>query len=165
MNIDVKFRKVVKNAKVPTRANHGDAGYDIFACEKTSIEPMCRKLIPVGICVEIPEGYYGRIAPRSGLSLKNGVDIMAGVIDSGYRDELKVLVINLNLPDMLFNKSDKALRTYGQIFGSQFRFEIYPGDRIAQLIIEKCHSVNWIDSDSELGSSDRGVGGFGSSGV
>lgn len=162
MSLTIKFRKVVKNAKVPTRSKEGDAGYDLYSCERFFISPMERRLIPIGICLEIPAGYYGRIAPRSGLALKKGIDILAGVIDSGYREELGVLLVNLNLPDNLFQNS-AILNTYNRMFGSPLRFEIKPGDRIAQLIIEKCHVVNWEESD--LSESERNAGGFGSTGA
>ncbi len=162
MNLDVKFSKVTKNAVIPTRAKQSDAGYDLYACDRAVIAPMERRVVPIGLCIEIPEGYYGRIAARSGLAVKKGVDILAGVIDSGYRDEVGVVIINLNLPETLFS-NNAALNTFDKMFGSGVKFEIRPGDRIAQLIIEKCYSVNWIES--KLSESDRGLGGFGSSGV
>jgi dUTP pyrophosphatase len=100
--------------------------------------------VNTGIQIAIPEGYYGRIAPRSGLAVKHGIDVLAGVVDSGYRGEVGVVLQNLGLMD----------------------FEYREGDRIAQLIIEKCHDVEWeeVESEEDLVSSERGEGGFGSTG-
>ena len=108
--------------------------------------------------MEIPEGFYGRIAPRSGLACKKGIDVMAGVIDSGYRGEVKVLLINFNFEG--YNLKPNAFEA---MFGSANRMEIKPGDRIAQLIIEKCHPVEWKTVET-LEDSQRGEQGFGSSG-
>ena len=92
--MEIKFKCLESNAKQPYRAKESDAGYDLFATESCVIQPMERKLVSVGISIEIPDGYYGRIAPRSGLAVKNGIDVLAGVVDSGYRDCLKVVLIN-----------------------------------------------------------------------
>ena len=137
----IRVKKVFPEANLPTRANDSDAGYDLYSTESLPITPSSRQAICTGICVEIPKGYYGRIAPRSGLALKAGVDVLGGVIDSGYRDEIKVILINL-----------------GETLVS-----IDEGDRIAQLIIEKCEDIEWENVDS-LNDSERGESGFGSSG-
>lgn len=137
----IKIKRLRPDGRVPTRAKNSDAGYDLYSTADLPITPTSRELVPTGIAIEIPEGYYGRIAPRSGLAVKAGVDILAGVIDSGYRDEVKVVMINLGQGLVSINK----------------------GDRIAQLIIEKCHDVEWEETE-ELSDSDRGEGGFGSSG-
>ena len=89
----------------------------------------------------IPKGYYGRIAPRSGLALRDGIGVLGGVVDSGYRGEIGVILINSGSRD----------------------FDFYKGDRVAQLIIEKCHDIEWEECDN-LDDSDRGEGGFGSTG-
>jgi dUTP pyrophosphatase len=138
----IKVKKLDPFAKLPKRANNTDAGADLYAFNSTIILPLQRSLIKTGISIEIPDGYYGRIAPRSGLALKNGIDVMAGVIDSSYRGELCVLLVNL---------------------GSE-PVEITRGDRVAQLIIESHHNMAFIEV-SELDTSLRGTGGFGSSGV
>tara|TARA_B100000287_G_scaffold433904_1_gene496844 strand:- start:1548 stop:1970 length:423 start_codon:yes stop_codon:yes gene_type:complete len=139
--VKIRVKKVFAEANLPTRANDSDAGYDLYSTESLPITPSSRQAICTGICVEIPKGYYGRIAPRSGLALKAGVDVLGGVIDSGYRDEIKVILINL-----------------GETLVS-----IDEGDRIAQLIIEKCEDIEWENVDS-LNDSERGESGFGSSG-
>ena len=137
----IKVKRVFPEAKVPTRANDSDAGYDLYSTESLPLIPSSRQAICTGICVEIPKGYYGRIAPRSGLALKAGLDVLGGVIDSGYRDEIKVILINLG----------------------EGLVAIEEGDRIAQLIIEKCEDVEW-DAVDDLDFSERGSSGFGSSG-
>ena len=138
----MKIKLLDKNAKIPFRANKTDAGADLFSIENVKILPLERKAISTGIYVEIPEGYYGRIAPRSGLAYKNGIDVLAGVIDSSYRGEIKVILFNTD--------KDKF-------------FEIKIGDRIAQLIIEDHFNFKFEIAD-ELSYTERGEGGFGSTG-
>lgn len=140
----IKFKKLHPDAKMPTRANKTDAGYDLFSTEDGILMPLQRRLFKIGIAAAIPEGYYGRVAPRSGLALKRGLDIMAGVIDSGYRNEIGVILINLNR----------------DVFEM---IEIKTGDRIAQLIIEKCHDAKFEEVEN-LDETERGAGGFGSTG-
>ena len=162
--MQIYFRKVRSNAIAPTRAHSWDAGYDLYSCEDISIGPMERKLIPVGIEIEIPTGCYGRIAPRSGLAVRAGIDVLAGVIDCGYRDEVQVVLQNLNLPEILFkNPSDKRGHTNTALFGDKNRHDIAAGDRIAQIIIEKCYYPAWIEQET-LAGQDRS-GGFGSTGI
>lgn len=155
----INYSKLYPEAQAPSQANCSDAGYDLFSTEYVTLEPFQRKLVSTGICLEIPQGFYGRIAPRSGLACKKGIDVMAGVIDSGYRGEIKVLLINLNFEGYNLRPS-----TFEAMFGSANRIDIKPGDRIAQLIIEKCHTnVKWNEMKT-LEDSQRGEGGFGSSG-
>ncbi len=142
-NIVIKVKKLDINARIPTRANPTDAGADLYSVESVSLPPMSRKLISTGISLEIPEGYYGRVAPRSGLAFKNGIDVLAGVIDSSYRGSVGVILFN----------SDSAQT-----------FDINIGDRIAQLIIEDHHNMVFQEQE-QLSDSNRGSGGFGSSGV
>ena len=156
--MEIKYSKLHQDGKEPFRANESDAGYDLFSTEYVMLEPFQRKLISTGINVEIPQGFYGRVAPRSGLACKKGIDVMAGVIDSGYRGEIKVLLINLNFEG--YNLKPNAFEA---MFGSANRTEIKPGERIAQLIIENCHAVEWKAMET-LEESQRGEGGFGSSG-
>jgi len=160
--MDIKIKKLSKSAITPSRANDWDAGYDLYAAHDMVIGPMEKLVVPTGISIEIPRGYYGRLAPRSGLAVKNSIDVLAGVIDSGYRGEIGVVLINLNLPEILFNRNKKST-AYESAFGSRNKFSISKGDRIAQLIIEKCHEIQWVET--ELSDSERGEGGYGSSGV
>ena len=156
--MEIKYSKLHPEGKEPFRANLSDAGYDLFSTEYVVLEPFQRRLISTGINAEIPEGFYGRIAPRSGLACKKGIDVLAGVIDSGYRGEIKVLLINFNFEG--YNLKPTAFEA---MFGSANKIEIKPGDRIAQLIIEKCHTVEWKSMET-LENSRRGDQGFGSSG-
>ena len=138
----MKIKLLVEGAKTPFRANKMDAGADLCSVEDAIITPLERKAIGTGISIEIPEGYYGRIAPRSGLAYKNGIDVLAGVVDSSYRGEIKVILFN----------TDK-----------ENNFEIKKGERIAQLIIED-HFNFEFDVVEELTYTERGSGGFGSTG-
>jgi dUTP pyrophosphatase len=128
------------NAKLPFKKHIYDAGYDLYSTDDCVIEPLDQKLIGTGISINIPHGYYGRIAPRSGFSYKNFTDIGAGVIDENYTGELKILVRNYNK-----NKS----------------IHIKLHDRIAQLILEKIGYFDIVEVD-ELNISERGSNGFGS---
>lgn len=148
---------------MPQKHNASDAGYDLFSCERHVLNPMDRELIPIGISIEIPFGYYARIAPRSGLAVKKGIDVLAGVVDAGFRNEISVVLINLNLPEILFDQSKSSV-AYNSMFGDGNQLVINPGERIAQLIIERCYSADWKEVN-ELSSSHRGMGGFGSTGV
>ena len=125
---------------VPTKADPGSAGYDVYSVEDKMILPRSRQLVNTGISTEFDKNYYIRCAPRSGLSVK-GIDVGAGVIDSSYRGEIKVLLIN----------------------NSDSKFYVNTGDRIAQFIIERAISPNFELSES-LGVTDRADKGFGSSG-
>lgn len=139
MNIEIKL--LTHSATLPTRANNGDAGYDLYSVEQTYLRPGERAMVKTGISVAIPLGYYGRVAPRSGLAVKHGIDVMAGVVDSTYRGEVCVVLINLGKDPI----------------------DIPSGTRIAQLIIEACYSAEWQVVD-KLSDTARGSGGFGSSG-
>ncbi len=137
----VYIKKLDKLAKIPTRANESDAGYDLYSIEKAYLPAGGRKVVRTGISVAIPPGFYGRVAPRSGLAVKRGIDVLAGVIDSGYRGEIGVVLQNL----------------------SDYDFEFLQGERIAQLILEQCNTIGWVEVE-ELEDSVRSDGGFGSTG-
>lgn len=130
---------------VPTRGDPEAAGLDIRASIHAVLEPGQRKLISTALYVELPKGTYGRLAPRSGLAYKHGIDVLAGVIDSSYRGEIKVLLINLG---------DEP-------------FCIGPGDRIAQLIVESYVDSYVIEMKhlGDLSNTVRDSGGFGSTGA
>ncbi|AFJ20412.1 deoxyuridine triphosphatase [Cyprinid herpesvirus 1] len=130
-------------AVAPYRATEGAAGYDLCSPKEATI-PANSKAYPVdlGLSLGIPEGYYGRIAPRSGISAKYGLSILAGVVDQDYRGPIKVLFQNLTGEDVHFKK----------------------GDRIAQIIIEKVGYPSVLVVDN-LNSTLRGIGGFGSTGM
>jgi len=157
--MNVKFRKLSGSARIPFKAHPTDAGYDLFASAYAEIAPMQRVIVPTALCVAIPEGYYGRIAPRSGLAIERGIDVLAGVVDPSYRGPVGVVLINLN-----YKKPNSEVGSYENIMGDSNTFKINEGDRIAQLIIEKYHSVEF-EEVSELEESDRGESGFGSTGL
>jgi len=142
-NMNIQIKKLSDKAKIPSQASKSAAGYDLYAAEEVLVNTIGRKLVKTNISISIPEGYYGRIAPRSGLAYKNGIDVLAGVIDSDYRGDIGVILFNTD---------------------SNLDFLVNVGDRIAQIIIEKCHSVNW-ETVETLDSTVRSEGGFGSSGV
>lgn len=133
------------NNELPSYATKGSSGMDIraFINEPIVLQPLSRDLVPTGLFVEIPLGYEIQIRPRSGLAIKQGITCLntPGTIDADYRGEIKVILINLS------NEPQTIL----------------PGDRIAQMVVQKVELVQWVPS-SELASSERGSGGFGSTG-
>jgi dUTP pyrophosphatase len=131
----------VKGEYAPQNAKEGDAGSDLRASEELIIPSKGRCLVPTGISIAIPRGYVGLIWPRSGLAVKHGIDSGAGVIDSGYRGEIRVL---------LFNHSDVD-------------FKVVKGDRIAQILIQKVETPQFVQVET-LDETERGAGGFGSTG-
>jgi dUTP pyrophosphatase len=137
----LKVKLIHPNAKVPFKADSGCAGYDVFSTETVQIYSKTRKLVSTGLSTEFSDRYYLRVAPRSGLSLK-GIDIGAGVIDSSYRGEIKVLIIN----------------------NSDSTYYIENGEKIAQLIMETCESPEIELKLDSLSQTTRGNGGFGSTG-
>ena len=138
----LRFVKLSPFASSPVKGSDGAAGFDLFAAESKSIPSGGRSCVKTDLQISVPKGSYGRIAPRSGLAAKVCVDVGAGVIDADYRGNVLVLLLN---------------------FGAE-KFEVHRGDRIAQLILEKIHSASATEVLS-LDSTDRGVGGFGSTGL
>ena len=129
-------------ANIPTRGSDGAAGYDLYSAESLTVYPGTRALISTGIAVKLPPGVYGRVAPRSGLAVKHGIQVGAGVVDADYRGEVKVL---------LFNHGD-------------VEFNVHVRDRIAQLICEKYEAPE-VTIVTSLDETNRGEGGFGSTGT
>ncbi len=143
--LSINITRLANDVTIPSYAYPGDAGMDLRAVEHVTLAPFERALVSTGLAVAIPEGYAGFVQPRSGLAIKQGVTVLntPGLIDSHYRGELKVALVNLDPNNT---------------------FEVNPGDRIAQLVIQKVESVAWNVVDS-LDETERGEGGFGSSGV
>lgn len=140
----VRYTRSPSAPKEPfVRANPSDAGIDLRAAEEANIPPLGRATISTGICLEIPEGHYGRVAPRSGLAHRHGIDVLAGVVDSSYRGEVKVVLHNTDKHES---------------------FHVSPGDRMAQLIIERHYNPEFVEVE-DLTQTDRGSGGFGSTGT
>jgi dUTP pyrophosphatase len=143
--MELKVKRLCENAILPTKTNNSDAGYDLYASEDVKIFAGNRKIVKTGIALEIPVGYAGLIWPRSGLSVKYGLDVLAGVIDAGYRGEIMVCLLNTETPI-----GDEGL-------------DIKAGDRIAQILFQPVPHFDLVEI-GELTESQRGVDGFGSSG-
>ena len=141
--LQINIKKLSENATIPTKGTEFAAGYDLYAAEDTIVASGTRKLIKTNISMEITPGYYGRIAPRSGLAYKSGIDVLAGVIDSDYRGDIGVILYN----------SDKNID-----------FIVKKGDRIAQIIFEACYSATLNEAEN-LDNTLRQSGGFGSTGA
>jgi dUTP pyrophosphatase len=140
----VQIQRLDKGLPLPEYARPGDAGMDVFSAIDCTIAAGARAVIPTGIAIALPEGYVCLAHPRSGLAAKNGISIVnsPGTIDSGYRGEIKIILIN----------TDK-----------EQAFEIKRGDRIAQLVFQKFESARFYEVET-LPESQRGAGGFGSTG-
>lgn len=140
----IQFKRIGSHAlPVPSRATAGAAGFDLsYVGLPLTLRPGQRELLPVGFACAIPMGWVGRIAPRSGLAARNGLDTLAGVIDSDYRGEVKVMLIN----------------------HGAFEVSIAHGDRIAQMLIQPVAMVEGVEVQ-ELDDTERGEDGFGSTGV
>ena len=141
--IDVPVRRLRPDATLPGRAYEGDAGFDLVACESAVLGPGERAVIPIGIAVEIPEGYAGFVLPRSGLAARHGIGVVnsPGLIDAGYRGEVRVVLLNTDRSEP---------------------FVVEPGMRIAQLVIAPVAAARLVEVE-ELAGSERGARGFGSS--
>jgi dUTP pyrophosphatase len=143
--IELPIQRLRADAVLPYRAYHGDAGLDLSACERVELAPGQRAVVGTGLAVAIPAGYAGFIQPRSGLADRHGITIVnsPGLIDSGYRGELKVILLNTD-------------RVHG--------FVVEPGMRIAQLVVLEVPEVE-LEEVEELPATERGVRGHGSSGT
>jgi dUTP pyrophosphatase len=141
----IRFQRLVSHAREPERAHEHDAGYDLRAAEDARLGPGERASVRTGVAVAIPEGHAGLVLPRSGLAAKHGIALTnsPGLIDSGYRGEICVLLLNTDRSE---------------------RFEVAAGDRIAQLVVVKAESVEFEEA-AELDETIRAAAGFGSTGV
>lgn len=142
--MELRVTRLRDDARIPNRAHDGDAGLDLYAAETATIDPGDRATVATGIAVEIPAGFAGLVLPRSGLAARHGIALVnaPGLIDSGYRGEIRVLLLNTDRRD---------------------RFSVSPGDRIAQLVLTPVADAEPVEV-TELATSVRGEGGFGSSG-
>lgn len=132
---------VAGSGALPGRGSPGSAGADLAASETLTLAPGARAAVPTGIHVAIPPGHVGLVWPRSGLAVRHGIDTLAGVIDSDYRGEVKVVLVN----------------------HGREPFRIAPGDRIAQLLVQRVESAAFVSRET-LPGTERGEGGFGSTG-
>ena len=140
----LQFTRLSDEAREPSRAHDGDAGFDLYAVDPATIGPGERASVGTGIALAIPDGWAGLVLPRSGLATRHGITLpnAPGLIDSGYRGEVRVLLLNTDAREP---------------------FEVAPGDRIAQLVLVRHESPELIEVES-LEETVRGAGGFGSSG-
>lgn len=141
--IIIKFQKLHPQAQVPSYAHFGDAGADVYSVAEIQLAPMQRAAIPTGLAVEIPLGYELQVRPKSGLAIKYGIAVLnsPGTIDAGYRGEIQILVINLGSETYTFAK----------------------GQKVAQLVLKPVIQAEYLEE--VLSNSDRGTGGFGSTGL
>ncbi len=143
--MQIRIRRLDPELPLPARRHEGDAGYDLHARHPARLAPSGGKaLVGTGIAIAIPTGWAGFVQPRSGLAMRNGVTVLntPGLIDAGYRDEISVLLVNLD---------------------PRTAFDIHRGDRIAQLVIQRVHEVEWEEVE-DLDETVRGLGGWGSTG-
>jgi dUTP pyrophosphatase len=141
----IPIRRIDPGLPLPAAQHAGDAGLDLHAADDVELEPRGgRALVPTGIAIAIPPGYAGFVQPRSGLALRHGVTCLntPGLVDAGYRDEIRVLLVNLDPTEP---------------------FKVSRGDRIAQLVIQRFETVEWDEVD-DLETTDRGLSGWGSTG-
>jgi dUTP pyrophosphatase len=143
--VELALTKLNEAATLPTRGHDGDAGLDLYACEPAHLGPGERWRVGTGIAVEVPAGHAGLVLPRSGLAREHGISLVnsPGLIDSGYRGEVRVLLLNTDPAEV---------------------FRVEAGDRIAQLLVVAVAPAEPVEV-AELSDSARGTGGFGSTGV
>jgi dUTP pyrophosphatase len=141
--IELAVRRLRDDAVLPERAYAGDAGLDLAACEAVELAPGDRAVVGTGLAVAIPDGFAGFVQPRSGLAARHGISVVnaPGLIDSGYRGEIRVVLLNTDHTDS---------------------FQVEPGMRVAQLVVVPVPELELVERD-ELPESERGVRGFGSS--
>ena len=144
MSAPLPFKRLTDSARLPTRAHDGDAGLDLYAAEAARLEPGERASVGTGVAVAIPDGHAGLVLPRSGLAARHGISVVnaPGLIDAGYRGEVRVLLLNTDRADA---------------------FDVEAGDRIAQLLITPFAAPDPAEVE-DLDQTVRGAGGFGSSG-
>ena len=142
--LEIPVKRLDRELPIPSYAHEGDAGCDLYSAIDLDLDPGERALVPTGIAVEIPSGYAGFIQPRSGLALRHGITLVntPGLIDSHYRGEIKIIVLNTDRTE---------------------RFRLKKGDRICQLVIQKVEQARVLETE-ELGETARGAAGFGSTG-
>jgi len=139
--INLKIKKILDDAVIPSYAHAGDAGMDLFAAEDVKVQAGGRVRVPTGIAMEIPEGYAGLIWDKSGLAINNGLKVLGGVVDAGYRGEVIVGIVNLAKDEYIIEKNHK----------------------VAQMLVQKIEEVD-IQEVDELNDTSRSDNGFGSTG-
>ncbi|HEX2892504.1 MAG TPA: dUTP diphosphatase [Marmoricola sp.] len=142
--VEISILRLDPELPLPSYAHPGDAGADLYAREDVTLAPGERRLVPTGIALALPDGYVGLVHPRSGLAHRAGLSIVnaPGTVDAGYRGEVQVCLVNLDPATPI---------------------ELRRGDRIAQLVVQRCETAGFVEVD-ELPGSSRGAGGHGSTG-
>jgi dUTP pyrophosphatase len=140
--MSLRVKKLVENARIPSRGTPGAAGYDLASVVDAVIPPCGRAVVSTGLSIRVPKGTYGRIAPRSGLAVKYGIDVLAGVVDEDYTGDIRIVMFNT------------GKETY----------QVHVGDRVAQLVLEKIATPD-VAVVVDFDDTERGSGGFGSTGV
>jgi dUTP pyrophosphatase len=174
MRVNVKVKRLSEDAILPSYAKQGDAGADICASQDVIIKPGETVVIPTDIAIEIPPNYEVQIRPRSGITAKTKLRVQLGTVDSGYRGPIGVIIDNIAAPVVAVQDGDlvpfmaypKTLdgEDYTRLWYPRGTYVIRRGDRIAQAIINQ-HETALFSEVNELSGSERGNGGFGSSGV
>ena len=140
-SMNLNFKKLHPDTKVPTYAHPFDAGFDVYSIGEIDVPIGGRVAVPTGLALEIPDGYVGLVWDKSGMSFRHGLKTLGGVIDSGYRGEIQIGLVNLG----------------------DAKYVIHKGDKIAQILIQKVEQATFQEVE-ELSDTSRGEGGFGSSG-
>src|SRR5690625_2453370 len=180
-SIKVGFKRLNDEAMIPTRAHPTDSGFDLYASEDVVIEPGETKVIPTGIAVKLPAGYEAQVRPRSGVTAKTKLRVQLGTIDNEYTGEIGVIVDNISLPEYgmhiydnveIFPREGEVIDIGGGC-AADVPYGAYPhnsylirkGDRIAQLVVQTLPVVEAYEIEGDIEQTERGAGGFGSTGV
>lgn len=178
----IGFKRLTEDATIPTKAHADDSGYDLVASEDVIVEPGATAVVPTGIAVQLPKGYEATVRPRSGVTSKTKLRVQLGTIDNGYGGEIGVIVDNIaqrevysldlnanepvyltqDTPTLISGEREKSFKFYGNHPNDTYL--IRKGDRIGQLVVTRLPEVAAVEI-TELGVTDRGGKGFGSTGV
>ena len=168
--LQVKIKRLHPDAVIPQYAYEGDAGFDLVAVEDVVVEPGETVKVPTGIAIELPSGYELQVRPRSGISLRTKLRVVLGTVDAGYRGEIGVIVDNIASEQYYtYKQYFELLTTEGERIDAKYpywegTYIIRKGDRIAQAVIKSVEQAHFIEV-GELDDSERGEGGFGSTGI
>src|SRR5690625_1491117 len=170
-SISVGFKRLSDGATIPTKAHKTDSGWDLYASEDVIIEPGETVIVPTGIAVDLPKGFEAQVRPRSGVTAKTKLRVQLGTIDNGYKGEIGVIVDNVNsfradnfVSLLTYIDGKTRLDNSGGLYG-EGTYLIRKGDRIAQLVVQALPEVTAVEIDDFTQDSERGEGGFGSTGV
>src|SRR5690625_4368225 len=169
-SIKVGFKRLSDAATIPTKAHPTDSGFDLYASEDVIIEPGETVVVPTGIAVKLPEGYEAQVRPRSGVTAKTKLRVQLGTIDNGYAGEIGVIVDNKAVRKPRFDENWYALGVDGKSVKTckHYAYKSYlirKGDRLAQLVVQPLPTAQAYEIEGDIEQTERGAGGFGSSGV